>query len=381
MDKKEHLAINWTDGMKISKKHFWENYYHMMEMMKNYHVVFHNGHNYGLLDSKNNNESIEFDITNDANNSIVVNLRYCNAITKTGYPILFSSELYGDNCPSAKLEKEEMALNASNEYYIIVTVAPYDSIPTGTPDPDLEPIHHPYVLPKISISVMAGSQINNSDSDTSYLIVGRLNSRNHSVELDSNYIPPVTQCQNSSILKGVCSKLSDSVLNIENHALQVYKRNKDNPKATTLAENTYALCNDLLNFCAEHSYYLQHMVKSDSPIKLVELFSGLAHRLSISLNLLPEIEKERLLRYFYEWTDVNPYQFVEVLSQVVNVNYKHIDIREAIDKIQQFVFLIENLFKRLGELEYIGLSKDNIVISEEYQPEQKTNKVAWDLLD
>lgn len=380
MNKIKHLPVNWTDGMKISQKHLWDTYFNSVESIKNYSSVWQNKFNFGVLSPLEKFDALNLEVNNDSSNTIVIKLKSCNLITSAGYRIIFYPKLYGDEFPTTILNSKDIS-KESQFYYIVATVNPFEMVPIGIPNPDIEPLYHPSALPKIRLHVVDGNEMSSSFISEYHLIIGRLINTNVSLHLDERYIPPVVKNRYHLVLDDLCESLSHLLFKVKDCAFQVYKRNKNNPKSSRLADNTFILCDDILNFYAEKSFYLRNIIKDDSPVVLVELFSSLASHLSVSLNMIDEKEREMLLQYYYEWTDIKPYRFIEVLSQIINIQYDHTDINNAIEKLRNFMSLLDILFKKMSELEYIGQRKDNIVISEDSQEYENERKKNWNIID
>lgn len=88
------------------------------------------------------------------------------------------------------------------------------------------------------------------------------------------------------------------------------------------------------------------------------------------------------MKYFYEWSDVTPGSFEELLATTLNMIYEHTNIRTMMLQIESFLSVMSELWLKLSSLEYIGQHKDNIVISERiYQNEAPKTKGGWTILD
>jgi hypothetical protein len=119
------------------------------------------------------------------------------------------------------------------------------------------------------------------------------------------------------------------------------------------------------------------------PVEIAGYFSTLAHTCFISFNFISKAEKEELLKYFYEWSDITPGSFEELLSDTLSIIYDHNNIRSSMIQMNSFLQVLSGLWVRLSALEYIGQHKENIVISERsYQQETKKKESgSWTILD
>lgn len=72
----EHLPINWVNGVKLTKDHFFGNYYNMIESLYGSIENQLTNYNYGLgkaLDDSNDN--VEFDISGESLDALCVRLK------------------------------------------------------------------------------------------------------------------------------------------------------------------------------------------------------------------------------------------------------------------------------------------------------------------
>ena len=91
-------------------------------------------------------------------------------------------------------------------------------------------------------------------------------------------------------------------------------------------------------------------------------------------------EKEMLLQYYYEWIDVKPSELLSVLFEAKSAVYDHNDIAQTLEKLNQFLGILKRLWQKLSELEYKGIRKENIVISEETKVSAPKSN-TWSILD
>ncbi|PHO00291.1 hypothetical protein CSC82_29635 [Rhodobacteraceae bacterium 4F10] len=93
-NKMNYLPINWTDGVKISAEHFFENYNNTIETIKDYNSVSLKNYEYGLIEGGADFDNLQLDVLSDGDNSLVIKLKSCNAITEKGYRIMYHRDLY-----------------------------------------------------------------------------------------------------------------------------------------------------------------------------------------------------------------------------------------------------------------------------------------------
>lgn len=91
--------------------------------------------------------------------------------------------------------------------------------------------------------------------------------------------------------------------------------------------------------------------------------------------------REELLQYYYEWTNITPSDFMHSIEKVTSIVYEHTDISTSLHTLGAFLTLLERMFHKMGELEYIGLVRENIVVGEESTVSpQEEKKKKWSFM-
>ncbi|WP_459211970.1 hypothetical protein [Aquimarina rhabdastrellae] len=378
-----HYAINWTDGVKITKDHFTESYFNTVENIREATAAQIHTYDYGLLKSRENApSSLELEIHTHTQERLEIRLQNCNAVTAGGCRIEFSSMMYGEELPAAIIESKDIDVNSNLEFYLMLTVNPFELVPIGEPDPEVIPLHHPYVLPKINLNIIPENQFNTNFFEKYYLLVGKIQWKNGSFIIDQKYIPPVSRIRYHKSLHAFSKRIAQVLINLRNYSIIIQKKNKEKYQTNSLVRNTFSLTNKVMDFVSQHTFEFNQLIEEQPPIYIAQKVSILANYLSTALAIMEEVDKEKLLQYYYEWIDVKPSDFESTLGDLIGLQYDHNDINKMIDTVDYFIAIIDRLWKRLSDLEYIGQRKDNIVISEESisikEPEKSR---SWSIID
>lgn len=377
----EHLPINWVNGLKLTANHFFGNYHSVMESLYRSTEERLTDYNYGLGKSfDNSNENVEFAINGESLDTLSVRLKMCNAITRSGLPVLFYEGLYGDYVPTATLTDKNPLPMDDNSYLILVAVNPNKLIPVGEPDPEEVPLHHPYVLPHIDLYLLPKVQVNKTFYNKNFLVIGEIKTHGNTFSIDRQYIPPLQKAAYHDGVKVFISQLTHTLHAIKEDIRLIYSRNLSDKRRDVLANNTFILCEAFTGFYDRHIFFIEQIAKEQSPIFLVQTVNELANGLISALQTLPETIREELLQYYYEWTNITPSDFMHSIDSVVGITYNHVDIGASLRVLGGFMTLLGTMFHKMGELEYIGLVRENIVVSEESSsplPEEKKKKWSF----
>ena len=138
-----------------------------------------------------------------------------------------------------------------------------------------------------------------------------------------------------------------------------------------------------MDYVSEYIFKYTQLGEENSPVFLAQSLSVLGNYISTELAILQEEDREKLLQYYYEWIDIKPSVFESTIGDVINLNYSHLDISEMLNKLDYFMAILERLWKKMSDLEYIGMRKDNIVVSENRASirEDSKNNSTWSIID
>lgn len=376
-----HLPVNWVNGLKLTSRHFFANQYSQTEALNREAGRGLTGYSYGLgevLEGIDNN--LEIEISGDTISTLRVHLKSCNAITRGGLPIIYYEGLYGDEKPGATIS--ESALQAEdNEYMVLISVDPYHLIPVGEPDPEEVPLHHPYVLPSIKLHIIPKSQVNKSFYSRNFLLVAEVYRQGNTYKINQQYIPPVQHSACHDGIKTFISQLTNKLRSIKEDVKLIYSRNVADKRRDTLANNTFELCKAFSSFYNSRIFFLEQVALEQPPIYLVQAVNELANGLNSALQSLSEAEKEQLLQYFYEWTNVTPSEFITKIESVTGLMYEHTDINQSLQTAGAFMTLLSKMFHKMSELEYIGMVRENIIVGDEsHEAIEPQKKRSWSFI-
>lgn len=380
MKKNKYLPINWTNGTKLTSEHFIHS--HLCEVERSVQVQAFSltKFNFGLGRPEASEEAVYYQISGTTPNSAVVELLHCEGITPSGYTISYDAQIYGEHTVRSEAQNFE-DIKDGDQFYVIVSVAPFKRIPVGSPNPEVVPLHHPYALPEVKVHLVRQDTLNTSTEDVDYLIVGRYELNNGILKAEESYIPPVQRLCYSKKAVSFQQSLIKTLERLYSYSQQMYRRNASNAHRNSLADSSLQFCSAFQDFYTEHSFALKYLLPEASPCKLVERGSILGQKLICALTRLSENDYERLLQYYYTWTDCSPAEIEQAIGKLAGISYSHIDMAKSFRVIQDTLGVLERIFSRMSELEYIGVVRENIIISEEEDAPRSKERSFWKILD
>ncbi len=200
--------------------------------------------------------------------------------------------------------------------------------------------------------------------------------------MDKEYIPPTSKIKYHPALLLFQKRAATVLVNLRNYCLIINRKNQNKFANNKLASNTFKLCLKVLDFVAEYLFQYSQTAEERPPIFISQSISVLGNYFSNELAIIPETEKEELLQYFYEWVDIKPSELEQIIGDVIEMRYTHTEIYNMLKNVDHFIAVIERLWKKLSDLEYIGQRKDNIVVSEDKRALRETQQQnSWSIID
>jgi hypothetical protein len=374
----KHKPVNWIDGMKISSGHFVNTDNFIQDIVRDANSLSLNNNNFGLLPPMlGESTSLDMQITERASGQVQIKINQCNAITAEGLRI---------DIGKADIPLEfthyfgQEALNEASEiYYVLLTVNPFERVASGIPDAEEMPLRYPEINKHYSITILPASQINNKSAN--FMEVGKFIRNGSSLQTDISYIPPSTVILSNGELIRYYENFSNQLNNLQLLSFRIIDKITSRDSVSTIGKNVKILCEKMLDYIARIYFSYRNVIYMQPPIQLVACFSEMAHIFFSSVKSIAGAEREELLKYFYEWKDVTPGNFEELLARLIEIVYNHHEINSSMLTIDEFMRVIVALWNKLSTLEYIGQRKENIVVAEQQAIQSIQTKRTWTLLD
>lgn len=380
-----NYRVNWIDGMKINKDHFIASENALLSALSTTTKKSITPINFGLLPSFNESEnSIDVSISMDGQDSIIVILNTCIAVTLGGHQIHINKETKELLEQSGHILKQKYTISQEDtEWYVVLKVNPLKSIPVGNADPDEEPPRHPYTLPEYTLDVLPKAQVSAKEMGLHHITIGKIYlTDNNTPTLSEDFIPPCSSIQSHADLKYTFTELNAFLNQMEAYCMHIIQKVHQKKQTNDLAHMVLHLSERTLQYLNDNISESRLKDKYEPPIAMVYRQASLARTIKSSLDVFTGTGKEDLLNYLTDWCDLNQGAFENVLIDMIDLEYVHTDINASLYKISAFTRLMLSLFKKLNELDYIGKKSDsNIFVKEEVVENKEVKNRRSFLLD
>lgn len=353
------MAVNWVDGMKISRQHFLETDHYHLDQVRRAGAALLSPMSYGLLLPKDGIDPLEVQVLGDAGNQIRVKVNRCQAITPDGsvLDIEENDDLKLDTSLAGILEQYRLPMTPNIEIYLVISIGMFERQPAGTPAESEMPVRHPYTLPLYRVSLVPSELINIEQWGGPALIVGKLACNNGEIRVLHDFVPASRAVRSHKNLREWHSRWSGYLNDIEMYSFRILQKIKLKSQKSTLSDSVQMMVERLVGTMTIVNISFQRLAPWEPPVQMATSMIQSAQAVRTSLECLTDREKEELLAYLAEWADESPGSIEKQLLGVVQVAYNHNDILPCLRIIDGFYTMWTALFLKLSQLEFIGKRK------------------------
>lgn len=359
MAKFQHMAVNWVDGMKISRQHFVETDHYHTGQVRQMQAAMLTPHNYGLLPEKDDSESLQIQILGDASQQIRIKISQCFAITPDGSLIEINqkNELISDTSLGEVFSKYHLQSNQSQLFYVVLNVSLFERTLFGSPLENEIPMRHPYTLPGYSVDLVPAETINSRQWSGGGLIVGKIEYNNAELKVLNEYIPASRSVKSHQGLKNWYNRFGTYLNDIETYAFRIVQKIKLKSQKSTLSDSIQTLVEKLINVLVANNAVFLKLTPNQTPLEMLILLIQPVQSIRASLECLTDREKEEVLGYLGEWAEESPGGLEKQILNVIQAPYDHIEIAFSMKLTDNFYSMWTALFLKLSQLEFIGKRK------------------------
>ncbi|HET9505132.1 MAG TPA: hypothetical protein VFO93_16430 [Hymenobacter sp.] len=357
-----HYPVNWVDGMKIARRHFTETDFAAADHLRDATALLLRPDFYGLLpasDELGSPAAFELLLSVDAQGEVQARLTQCRAVTAGGARIEItpsSAPLTLRTSLAQLLAAFGLTATEGLRFGVVLTVNPFERVPTGTPAPDELPPRHPYTRPSYGLSVVPAGQPGGA---AFALPVGELLYADGALRPVAQYIPPSLALASHPALLQALHQLDHQLTELETDAFKIIHKVKLRAdKRSPLADLVRDLAERTVFALAQQLTTLRLLAPQQPPSYLLDALLRIAKQVKTALDLLTEAEREELLKYCEQWAETPPAAVLGALQGVVTMAYDHQRVHEHLQQQQQLWQLLGLIFRQLSQLEYIGKNRE-----------------------
>jgi hypothetical protein len=371
-----YYPVNWVDGMKISKSHLLSFQYAIDDQIRDSISTSHTSLNFGLLPYGRNPNDLVINV--DQAGNIHIALKTCVGITANGCRIQIL-----DDMPLTLTIPSNELLNSNNisfsdeaMFYITVSVNPFKRIPFGNPVENELPPRNPFTYAEYKLELLLSTHVNLNQFESSSLIVGKLSYRKGEFKHHQEFIPACTTLQCHPNFIEFYNAAGDALMLIERSCFLILQKIRLKDQKTSLSTCIYMLSERLGFDISSGLLNFKTLIPRQPPVHLFVLLLHIPNTISTILTLLTAKEREELLTYLGEWTNLSAGSLENKTNDfLINYAYNHNDPLLSLSSLYDYIKMISELFSILSQLEFIGKRKgQSVFIVEHDVAKENTDK-------
>ncbi len=367
----KYFHVNWQNGMNISKEHFIQMENAFTAEIADARGVLLNNINYGLFPVGIGSQgSVKTVIKIDNQKFLRVRIFSCQAVTRSGARIDILEE---HQLPELESDISMLLDQAGSEgeyFYILLSVNAFNRQPFGELNTFEEPPRHPYTIPGYGISLVSEKDLLAQSVQPDSLIIGKLKIEQGVPEIAGNYLPSCMTVKSHMRLMEFCEMTEKIFSQLELNLLSIIRKINEKNQDTSLAKSVGTLSENLLNYISENHLRLRFEIPNQPPVFLFMYIANAARVIRNTIDSDASANKEELLNYFTNWSELKQGDFEKLLVYCINFEYRHFDTLLSVEQFGEFLQIIARLFEKLEALTYIGKKKETSI----FVKEQKTGR-------
>ncbi|MBN1338629.1 MAG: hypothetical protein JXA03_04860 [Bacteroidales bacterium] len=350
-----YKQVNWVNGMKINRNHFISLENFILAYLHDRSKAMLNSYSYGLLPAlKNEQKSVNFDVIFDNQQIIRVKINSCSAITLDGYriEILEEEEKLSRDFDQVVEGTYDSKGDKSVEFYLVLTIDPFNRIPVGMTDVSDDVLKHSSVVPKYHLDIIPRNKFKHTEASAS-IVIGKIDIINNELKADLNFIPPCTSVRSHHQLMNYHSLFDKKISALEEDCVRLLKKIRNIGYGSDLTNAIEYTTEKIIQFLNFSLFRYRNFIVDLPPVFLIGVFSDLARTIKNAMDSLPSKENEILLNYLSNHFDISPSRMANLLESIVNIEYVHTNIFHSYNTVESFLTNISKIFHKLPEMEFV----------------------------
>lgn len=349
-DTTKYKLVNWTDGMRINRNHFIaSDNYHIQQSNLSRHLYL-NENSFGMLPVDAEHGLFpDFEVVM-SNGQVIISRFALSLVMLNGSFFMMKSDEINDNVVDSfslnlkfKIDPEH-----NREYAVMIRTRPYERIDFGAYDSEEAPLNRPKAIQGFAFSVEPVKQAQKAWIGKNFFVIAKFEIEDSLLRMDKDFIPPATCMLSHPALKDIQSSIYNDVLMLETFITKASSKYRTK-RSNDMNETLLYIASNMLMCISRIKFELKHKTLYQPPVYLVCLIKELANIISQSLDVRSNVGKDSFLGEIIKILGMSKKDFNEQLNKLINLEYRHFDIRSAFDELAKFLDDMKALFGSLSE--------------------------------
>ena len=374
--------VNWADGMKISQSHFHQLQKAINDRVNDSRATNIRNDNFGLIPSGiNAKDALDYDMRVEEKHNLKIKISQCRAISPAGDRIeIITNSRHSSHQNFEKTIKLNHSITDTNGTYLVALRANNEEqYLYGAPDEEESPARLPYIEQALEVEIAPDNGETRQLFKNS-IIIASFTVHNGEINEDQDYIPPCSAMASHRDLSEFAFKYVQFLGDLETDLFKINKNVSGKDQLTNLAQSVTNLARNVILSIQQEIDFIRMFSEFSTPSLFVLNAKKIARAIKNAIELNSNERKEELLIYVQEVIDINPGEYMTVNARVLELEYDHYNIREALHVILEFCKINGKLISEWSNLDYIGKKKKTGIFVGEVRKDTEVTKERkkWD---
>lgn len=340
---RQYYRVNWADGMLIRTKDF-DQLSDYIESRDNFihALIYGDKLNYGLINPDRETPALSLRLINEE-----LVLERLSAVFGTGHYVHFDQTHYPVSFSLFSLDQKD------DDYVVSVVLDPESWMAFGDADPAEFPPRLPWKNYAIRLICTGIREYKPGQIPDYSLPVGYLRKNKGAYSLENSYIPPCLAVNAHPVLFAKFKQYHDDLYNLYQYALlcsRIARNSRLRSEINEAAESLQFISERLTDFISEQIDRYALNGNAEQPWEWYLVFKRLARNLYNSFNSIKAMEAHEAKILISQFTGVKPDDLTGQIQGLLKDNFEQSFINTSIEKIDQFMQTLLNVFRKLKEL-------------------------------
>jgi hypothetical protein len=263
-------------------------------------------------------------------------------------------------------EMEAAKKEENGNYYIMLSIDLFNREPFGELAAEEEPPRYPYIVPSYKVNLISEKDTAKTGMEPWSLFIGKISIKQDRLEIPEDYIPACMSLNSHTKLIDFRLSVEKFYNQLELNLVSIIRKIREKGQDSSLSSSVLLLSENLLSFVSTNILKVKWQLPDQPPINLFENIAGFARLIRNTIDSNSAAQKEEMLNYFTNWSELKQGDFERLLVYCINFEYNHNEIINSVYEFTEFVLIINTLFTKLESLAYIGKKKEtNIFVKEQ----------------
>lgn len=339
MESKAKWAVNWKDGMKINSDHFTKERVYNLYAQSLSTASHLTDNNFGLIHYPGV-KNLSFKLYNNR-----ITIESCYGITRGGWTV-FINEENNRRIESLQIDKLRQESSSGDKIQVFIRVLPDDVNEFGVINGEAFPVSYPDASCSYRIEYQSADSKIDTESQAMLLPFAQLDVLQNGVELNNDYIPPVTTVNANEKLMDYYHNLNKLNFSLTRTISTIAQNLSSSMHSSYVNHNLKELANTLSIFQADQLDIFTLKIPDSPPIDLFLYYKRFSRLINAALVNMEN--RSEMVGMMSEWASISSTEFMKIMNNMGGLEFNHQEVASSLRSIEMYIQMMDKMFTNMS---------------------------------